>query len=479
VEGGVPAVLCDVPLPFGFSWGADNQIVFAPRESSGLSRISDAGGKEEVLSRPDRSKGEFAYRLPHCLPAGKGILFTIMRRDKDVHPCVAVMELATRKWRVLLEDAADARYIATGQLAFLRRGTLMVVPFDLGRLEVTGQLVPAVANIAQALNTGNSDWDTAAGQFSISASGLMAYASGGILPDLKNSLVWVDRLGEAEPIASFKAPFFAPRLSPDGRRIAYCVLGMEEEVWIFDRNRGTATRLTSEGSAGWVTWTPDGRRVAFCLAQTAVASIYWQPVDGSSPMERLTQSEYGQFPASWSADGETLALLEGSGDSHWHIHLLNVRDRQVRPYLNSRFDETYPEFSPDGRWMAYASDESGRQEVYVQSFPRGGGKWQISGEGGNQPLWARNGKQLLYRSPGKVWSVDVQTGSAFSATKPRLLFEQSGYVHGGPIRTWDISPDGERFLMVKVEERKPQPVTEMVLVQNWFDELRRLTSANK
>ena len=186
----------------------------------------------------------------------------------------------------------------------------MVVPFDPGRLEVTGQPVPAVANIAQGLNTGDGNYDTAAGQFSVSASGLMVYAAGGILPDRQNSLVWVDQQGKAEPIATFKASFFAPRLSPDGQRIAYSTLGMERNAWIFDLNRRHATRLTSEGFATWVIWTPDGRRVVFAWHKTGGRSIYWQPVDGSSPMERLTQSEHTQIPGSWSPDGETLAFTE-------------------------------------------------------------------------------------------------------------------------------------------------------------------------
>ncbi len=361
----------------------------------------------------------------------------------------------------------------------------MVVPFDPNRLEVTGQPAPAVANITQALNTGSTSSDTAAGQFSISASGLMVYAPGGILPDMQNSLVWVDRQGKEEPVAPFKAPFFAPRLSPDGQRIAYITAGMERNVWIFDLNRGIPTRLTSEGFPNWVIWSPDGQRVAFGWHKTGIRNIYWQPVDGSSPMERLTQSEYIQSPASWSPDGETLAFTEHHPETRYDIHLLNVHNRSVTPYLNSRFDEMYPEFSPDGRWMAYASDESGRLEVYVQPFPRGGGKRQVSSEGGSDPVWARNGKQLFYRGAGAgthpthIWSVDVQTGSGFSASKPRLVFDKSGYSDSDPGHCWDIAPDGDRFLMVKLDERKPQPLTEMVLVQNWFEEVRRLAPARR
>ena len=171
-------------------------------------------------------------------------------------------------------------------------------------------------------------------------------------------------------------------------------------------------------------------------------------------------------------------------ETGYDIQLFNVRDRRVTPFLNSRFSETYPEISPDGHWIAYASDESGRDEVYVQPFPGPGGKWQISNEGGAEPLWSRDGRELFYRQSwqqreSQVSVVDVQTGPVFSAGKPRLLFAAQGYVGMSPIRTWDISPDGKRFLVVKMEERKSWPLTELVLVQNWFEELKRLVPSGK
>jgi len=482
VEGGVPASLCDVLLPFGFSWGADNRIIFVLDRDSGLSRISADGGKPETLTTPDRSKGEFAHRLPHCLLAGKGILFTIMRHPWDKEPCVAVLDLLTRKWRVLLDDAADARYMANGHLAFLRQGTLMVVPFNPDELQVTGQPIPVVANIAQALIRNYSRLNTAAGQFGVSTSGSLVYASGGISPDQENSLVWVDYQGKEEPIVSFKAPFFSARLSPDGQRISCSTFGMEGLVWVHDLIRGTATKLASEGMSWYGVWTPDGRRLVFDWLNTGVPNIYWQAVDGSSPMERLTQSDYFQWPGSWTPDGETLAFVEEHPETSSDIWFLSVRDRRVTPFLNSRFFEGYPEFSPDGKWIAYVSDESGREEIYVRPFPGHQGKWQISNEGGNQPLWARSGRELFYRSAGpgyQVWVVDVQTGSDFSAGRPRLMFEELGYVRGTPIRAWDISADGRRFLMVKLEERKSQSISELILVQNWFEELKRLAPADK
>jgi len=482
IDGGMAVTLCDATTPFGASWGPENTIVFSPDENLGLFRVSADGGKPESLTTPDQSKEEFSHRLPHCLPDGQGVLFTIMRAGNDRQPRVAVLDLKTRKWRVLMEDAADVRYVPTGHLVFLRQGTLMVRPFDLGRHEVMGQPVPAVANVMQALNISNGMWNTAAGQFSISNSGWLAYAEGGITADIQDSLVWLDQEGRAEPVASSEGPYFAPRLSPDGQRIAYS--GRERAVWVYDINRGMASRLTGEGEAGGVNWTPDGKRVVFSWFKSGPPNLYWQPADGSSAMERLTTSDYVQEPGSWSPDGTTLAFTE------WHpeksgndILLLDVGSRRITPFLNSQANESWPAFSPDGRWIAYASNESGQKvnEVYIRPFPGPGGRWLVSHEGGTEPLWARDGKKVFYRSADgeQVWVVDIRTEGGVFPGKPRLLFKAPLLSYAGMVRTWDLSLDGQRFLMDKMEERKSQPVTEMILVQNWFEELKRIVSTGK
>ena len=197
-------------------------------------------------------------------------------------------------------------------------------------------------------------------------------------------------------------------------------------------------------------------------------------------MERLTRSESHQRPSSCSPNGDMLVFHEYSANSGSDVMLLNMSDRRVTPLLDSRFDEMYPEFSPDGRWLAFTSNElAERSEVYVQPFPGPGAKYQISNEGGTEPLWAKNGKQLFYRRSGQVWAVDVQSGSGFEAGKPRLLFEKPLYLTGSPVRGWDISPDGQRFLMVKVEERNPQPITEMIFVENWAEEIKQKAPTGK
>jgi serine/threonine-protein kinase len=244
-------------------------------------------------------------------------------------------------------------------------------------------------------------------------------------------------------------------------------------VWILDIQRGIATPLTSEGRANEAVWTPDGARVVFNMAAAGGFNLFWQPADGSSPVERLTTSTCQQWPGSWSEEGKILAILEKCRDDT-DVSILRMSDRQVTPLLNSRFDESCAEFSPDGHWLAYTSDESGREEVYVRAFPGSGGRRQISNEGGSEPLWARSGRELFYRQGSQVWAVDIESGPGLSTGKPHLLFEQSGYASWGAVRDWDVSLDGKRFLMVRLEERKPEPATEMILVQNWLEELKRL-----
>jgi serine/threonine-protein kinase len=485
IDGGVPVTLCGCEAPFGASWGTDNSIVFASDGGVGLSRVSADGGRPEILTAPDKAREESSHRLPHWLPDSKGVLFTIMREPFDPKPHIALLDLKTRQWREALEDAVDARYVPTGHLVFLRQGTLLAVPFDLQRLELTGQPVPVVAKVVQAANIHNRSFNTGAGQFSISDSGWLVYAAGAVLPDLKNSLVWVDQKGKAQPISPLRDSFFVPRLSPDGQRIACQTIGEKEDlVWIYDLNRGTASRVTGEGRAAFVNWTPDSTRVVFGWHKSgSSANLYWQLADGSQAMERLTTSDNYQAAGPCSPDGTKLAFVESRPDTNTDILLLDLRSRRVRPFLNSPAWEAYPEFSPDGGWLAYTSNESGRDEVYVRPFPGPGGKWLISQGGGLEPLWGRNGKQLFYRGWENdqvwVWVVDVRTEGGFSPGKPRLLFKEAGMGGTDPIRGWDISLDGQKFLMVKLEERKSQPVTEMILVQNWSEELKRLCPTGK
>ncbi len=479
IGGGVPSTLCDAASLFGVEWNSGNEIVFSPREGLGLFKVSGDGGKPKVFTVPDKTREEASHRLPHYLPDGKGMLFTVMAHIHDLQPRLALLDLETGKWRVVMEDAADGRYLRSGHLIFLRQGTLMAAAFDLDSLEVKSQPVPAVANVMQALNITDSRLNTAAGQYNVSDAGSLVYVPGGIPPDRANSMVRVDRKGAITPVANFKSPFFAPRFSPDGQRIAYQTLGKQRQVWVYDSNRSMASRLTGDGRAIFQVWMPDAKRLVFGWYQSGQSNLYWQPADGSAPMERLTVSDNGQFPGSFSPDGATLAFCESHPETNNDILLLDMKSRKVVPFLNSKADEGWPEISPCGRWIAYVSDESGQREVWIRSFPGQGNRLQISHEGGSEPAWAKDGRQLYYRQGAQVWAADIRTEGEVASGKPSLVFEQRGFASGNPIRGWDVYPDGQGFLMVKLDEGKQQPVTEIILVQNWFEELERLCPTGK
>jgi eukaryotic-like serine/threonine-protein kinase len=484
ISGGVPVPLCDVENNewFGASWGPDNTIVFSKSYDGGIYQVSADGGKPEVLTTPAKTREEFGHKHPHWLPDGSGVLFTNMREQFDLEPQVAFLDLNTRKWSVLLENAADARYIPSGHMVFVRQGTLMLVPFELRKHRVAGQPVPVVVGVMQGLNavSGNSV-ETAAGQYSVSDSGGLVYAPGGMFPDMDSTLLWVDQKGNEQPAAPLKARFCVIRLSPDGRKLAHTVLQKDCRAWVYDFNRGTPTPLTSGGKSWSITWTPDGKRLVFDWGKFLgpASRLYWQASDGSSLMERMPTGEGEQSRgAAFTPDGTIMAFVEGPHNRGQRIHLLDLRDGRITPFGISDVDAMSPTFSPNGHWIAYASGG----EIWVKPFRGPGGNWKISNEGGNQPLWSRDGKQLFYRRArvegagtfAQVWAVDIQADGAFNPSKPRLLIEKPYVFQNNIPNCWDIAPDG-RFLMVKIVEKKSEPVIELIFVQNWIDELKQRT----
>jgi len=350
VEGGVPSPMCDAPFLYGANWGRDDSIVFSDEADAGLSRVSAEGGKPETLTKPNPKRDEGSHRLPSWLPNGKAVLFTAMKHSFDPKPRLALLRLDTGEWHHLIEDAADARYVPTGHLLFLRQGTLMAVRFDLAKLEVIGQPVALVENVMQGFNL-TYRHRTGAGQFGISDTGSLIYAPGGVPSPPGNALIWVDQRGIEQPAAALRFPFGEARLSPDGQKVAYATGGQELLVYVYDLARGTNSRLTGEGWSFYAIWTPDGQRVLFSWGKSTADSLFWQPYDGSSPMERLTTSEYGQRPGSWSSDGKTLAFVDSHPDTGDDIALLDVRSKRVTPFLDTKYSEwsrVLPRRSLDG-----------------------------------------------------------------------------------------------------------------------------------
>jgi len=477
VEGGVPKILCNTsPQIFGASWGRNNSIVFSNGWTTGLSIVSTDGGDPKPLTNPDPKRHEGSHRLPSWLPDGKALLFTIMKNVFDRQPRLALYRTDTGKWEELSPDGADAKYISTGHLIFLSQATLMAVRFDPVNLKVIGQPSPLLKNIMQAYSD-DAGLHTGAGQFAVSDAGSLIYAAGGITPDEKRSLVWVDQSGKELPVTARQMDYTQPRLSPDFQRIAYATDGRDSRVWVYDIGRDGINAVTEMARPFWPVWSSDGKQLIFGWFDPVVQNIFSRPFDGSVAMGRLTTSTNAQCPGSLWKDGKTLAIVEIRQDGNFDIALLDTGIGRVTPLLNSQYDEKFPEFSPDGRWIAYTSNKTGRQEVYVQDFPKMNSLEKVSSEGGIEPVWARDGKRLYYRwpdeLPNQMWVVDIQTDGSFAAGKPHLLFQQSGYLWSAPIRAYDIDRNSQRFLMVKREQRKPTPVTEMTLVQNWFEDLKR------
>lgn len=341
----------------------------------------------------------------------------------------------------------------------------MAAPFDTDRLEVTGAAVPVQEGVLQFAN-GNAN-------YSISATGTLVYLSGSVAAT-QNRLVWVSRNGTEQTLAAPPRAYGYPRLSPDGQRVA---LELEHQIWIYDLARDTLMRFTFEGSINQdPTWTPDGMRISFRSNKDgAPDKLFWQMADGSGGLERLIDNQYQHNSRAWSPDGQLLTFQENHPTTTRDIWVLRVKDRKPEPFLRTTFTEGAQSFSPDGRWMVYVSDESGRPEVYVQPYPGPGGKWQISTEGGTEPVWNRNGRALFYRSGNRMMAVDVTTQPTFSAGKPRALFEGQYFASVFPLTgtAYDVSPDGQRFLMVKETAQTTAPV-QINVVLNWHEELKRL-----
>ncbi len=494
LSGGEPVELCQCRADYGASWGLDDTIIFA-LQKGGLFRVSASGGEPEEITQLDEAAGEVSHRLPHLLPDGKGVLFTV-RHDTSYmnwkRTRIFVQSLETGQRKELLEGASDARYVPSGHLVFTREGRLLAVPFDLDRLEVTGSEVPVLDGINHSIYTNHSVLETGAGQFSFSETGMLAYVAGSVFPERKYTPVWVDRKGREEPLGlepEDLKDYATGRVSPDGRQVLLTAVYPPQDVWLFDLDRQTLRRQTFEGNNDSAIWGPGPEVITFVSDREGPA-LYTKRVDTGpgEQLERLTRDDLGiPVPSSWSRDGRLLAYVpvlayDPVDEEQSEDILIASREGKVEPFLQTRFNEAWPEFSPNGRWMVYASDESGDYKVYVRPYPGPGSSHQISTRGGSRPAWSRDGGEIFYRSGPRngFYSVKIDVdGERLRPGLPVKLFE-GPYSAGRPLRFYDVAPDG-RFLLIKkpdeaaraaaIEEFFP---TSIRLVQNWFQELERL-----
>jgi len=367
---------------------------------------------------------------------------------------------------------------------YARAGELLAAPFDLQRLELTGPPASILQGVSMHSTTGRAE-------FSASDNGTLAYVPGGstasergtaaaVLEPGRALLAWVDRKGVAQQLPAPARAYVNPRLSPDGQRLAVGISDTSDGVWVYDLARDSLTPIDATSLIPLPIWTPDGRSLTFNTTDRGTTDLFEIPADNSGTAERITTSEDMQFPGCWSRDGQVLAFTELDPVTGWDIWVLNRGgDGKPRPFLQTLANEGGPEVSPDGRWLAYQSDQSGRNEIYVSQFPGPGGKWPISNDGGTEAVWARNGRELFYRRGDAMMAVSVETKAGFVASKPKVLF--NGNYEPGPYAfsaNYDVSPDGQRFLMLKTGERPAAPA-QVNIVLNWSDELRRLAPSGK
>jgi eukaryotic-like serine/threonine-protein kinase len=486
VQGGAAVTLCDVPGDRGGAWGEDGTIVFAANVRSVLSKVSSAGGTPEPLTTFDPHAPADSHRWPQFLPGGRTVIFTssIASGSFDEADIVAY-SADSGKSKTILHGGSYARYLSNGYLVYLHNGTLFAVPFDTKRLELTGQPSPVLEGVSTNPETGGA-------QFSVSDAGTLVYVAGSAA-SRDVSIYWMDAAGKFTPLRETPGNCSDLAISPDGKRLAMDISdGKRSDIWEYDWERDTLTRITFAGVTNIdPIWTPDGQRIVYASTEKGAATnLWWIRADGGGDAQRLTESKNAQIPWSWSPDGKILAYFENNPATGFDVITMPVegsvksgwKPGQSKPFVNTTFNEILPAFSPDGKWIAYQSNESGVSEIYVRPFPGPGGKWQISAGGGAYPEWSRDGKELFYRAPDlKMMAANyTESGDSFRADKPRV-WSPGQFANRQYTRNFSLHPDGKRFAVLKAPgtDAGAPPITKVNFIFNLFDELRAKVPAGK
>jgi eukaryotic-like serine/threonine-protein kinase len=475
VTGGAPLTICDTQGAGAAtpSWEADGTIFFTPTIGAGVWRVAAAGGTPTPVTM--LQEAESSHRWAQLVPNGKALLFSAITASASAQTYAQSLDTGQRR---LVVQGAAARYLPTGHLVYVQGGTVMAVPFDPDRLEVLGSPVAVLAGVMQVRRLRNSTTASFLSHVSFSNAGPMAYVPGSERLR-RDALVWVDRGGQEQPTGATGGMYFQPRLSPDGTRMAVTVGGSDyDDVWLYDLARSAWSRFTLEGNNGFPLWTPDGHKLTYVSDKAGPDNMYSKPLDGSGADERVVASDLPNYPFSWSRDG-VLAFVSVSPRTQQDLWILRPdQNKRPTPLLETPFGEGAPVFSPDGRQLAYVSNESGRTEIYIRPFPGPGQSVTISTDGGNEPVWSRTGRELFYRSGDAMMAVDITAGPGFAAGRPKRLFERPFESSLTFWANYDVASDGQRFLMVKRLDQDEAPAQINVML-NWGDELKRLVPRSR
>ncbi|UCE50035.1 MAG: PD40 domain-containing protein, partial [Phycisphaerales bacterium] len=468
IKGGEPIVLAESTNFRGGSWADEDTIIYTPSSRSGLRRISASGEADEQLTVPDANAGETGHGWPQVLPDGEHVLFTDFRTGGPDEYQLEVFSLQTQQRRVLFKGGSYARYVPSGHIIYGRNDNLYAVDFDVEKLEVTGPHVPVVLGVVTP--------PSRSAQFAVSADGTLAYVpvearSTELMP------VWVDGQGKVTRLEVTPRNYNNARISSDRTRVAFDIQdGANRDIWIYDVNHKTLTPLTSDGGSSFPMWVPGDSSVLFASYRTGILQIFKQSIAGGEPELLTTLPQTAGIPVSLSANGTDL-LVTWSDPNHplWDgdmwVAPLSRQDSDSRPFIQRNHNQRHAVWSPDGKWVAYASDESGRWEVYVEPYPGPGAKTMISTKGGYQPLWSRDGSKLFYRSGDKMIAATVKTEAGFEITRVEELFERR-FLTRINYRSYDVTSDGA-FLMIQEPQEPARLGINVVL--NWFEELRSRT----
>jgi len=470
LSSGAVVTICDVfpDVSTAGCWGPDDNIYFAPGPSRGLAKVSASGGTPEQITNPDLRWEEAGHWYPEVLPGGAALLFVI-RKGGWSDTRIAVLSLKTGEWHTLVEGGTQPHYLSTGHLVYAQSGTLLAAPFDLEQLKITSPPVRVLEGVITRSGA----------EFSLSKDGSLAFIPG-TSGWPKSTLYWVDRQGKAQSLPLEPLTYSVPRLSPDGRLFAIEIISQQKgnrDIWVCDLDRYSRTRLTYNPITDTHSvWSPDGKYLAFAAGSKTLDApeLVWKPADGSGEAVRLCEMEYANFPSSFSPDGRNMLFTDEHPETKLDIWTLMMDgdEPEPRPVVKTPFNETAAVFSPDGRWIAYQADESGRFEVYVRPFSGSGAKHQISTDGGTEPVWSPDGRELFFRNGDKMMVVNINPDPEFNVSKPNLLF-RGWYSTDRIAANYDISPDGQRFLMIKGEQTA---ATQIKVVLNWAEELKRLVN---